>query len=189
MQQRGNQGKVFSGTVIRTIESKMQQLYVLTNQAKQGLCNGLSSKGEVCLCQTEADLHSAKSKKHGSLPRVVVSRPPEGGGHKSQDGDQDLFETQAEFDEEFEPDEAFIGDEDADDSDTEMASATHSHSSEGDTSGRPDAEKGDEESPEMEWQPEADVAEGSSSGRKRRLEPSSPTHKRPRTAHPHGGIN
>ncbi|KAF9571034.1 hypothetical protein EC968_001068 [Mortierella alpina] len=106
---------------------------------------------------------------------TTTKRPPKGGGHKSQDGDQDLIDNQAEIDEEFELDEAFVGDEDGD---TEMTTDT-SHSSEEDTSRRLDADMGGEESTEMEWQPEADVVEGSSFGRKKRLESSSSTHKRP----------
>ncbi|KAF9288572.1 hypothetical protein BGZ68_010950 [Mortierella alpina] len=122
---------------------------------------------------------------------TTTKRRPKGGGQKSQDGDQDLFDTQAEIDEEFELDEAFVEDEDEgqDVSDTEMRSVS-SNGSEEDTGGRvEDVEMGDEEGTEMEWQVEAAVAEGSS-GRKRPLEPTSSAEgKRPRTAHPHEGIN
>ncbi|KAF9949650.1 hypothetical protein BGZ72_008598 [Mortierella alpina] len=73
MRQRADQGKFVNGTVIRTIESKMKQVYVLTNQAKQALGTGLSSKVTVCHCRTEADLCIARSKEHGNRPRIVVS--------------------------------------------------------------------------------------------------------------------
>lgn len=130
---------------------------------------------------------------------TTTRRRPKEGGQKSQEGERDLFDTQAEIDEEFELDEAFVEDEDEDqdESDTEMAGAT-SDDSEEDTEGgdgdvematEEDVDMGDEEDADMEWQPETDVAEGSS-GRKRPLELSSRAQgKRPRIAHPHEGIN
>ncbi|KAG0196652.1 hypothetical protein BGX28_009897 [Mortierella sp. GBA30] len=73
MAKRADQGKFVNATVIRTIEGKLKQVYVLADPEKQYVCKGLSATVEVCRCRTEAELCIARFKDHGSRPKIVVS--------------------------------------------------------------------------------------------------------------------
>ncbi|KAK3815114.1 MAG: hypothetical protein J3Q66DRAFT_343850, partial [Benniella sp.] len=85
MQRRSNAGKWTSQSIVHRIQRDIPRLYILTEQTKAALRQGLATQYHVCLCQGEADTCIAV--KISDEPRMTGS-----GGHRiAVSADSDLL--------------------------------------------------------------------------------------------------